>query len=295
MRVRFSPGTSAPSPVIDAARGRRQRDHSLDRVRHPAAAAPARGRAIAARMPPALTGSPHRHSVAACAPVPTPTLRPPSGIAPSPRSRPAACRPATRTGPAGSRRIPARSRSSTSCPRRSGSRTSCSPPPGSRERRSGRTTCSATGSMPTGWRCARRPHPRHPDERGRAVRAARARARRDRGAARAARGRRIRRAVPVPRPVQLPVHGASAARPGRRPEQRRARMRGERAGARAGPAARGRLARRHRPQSARRAVVPTTSAGSRRSSGPSTTIAANGCARPLRSPQPTRRASSRAT
>ncbi len=225
-----------------------------------------------------------------------PRRRPPSGTACSPTSRRAACRRATRTGPTAWPGIPPRSRSSTSSRPRSGSPTSCSAPRGSWARR-----CAAYDAVPRlapralARRAGHRPHARDADQRGRALRAARARARRHRGAARAARGRGIRRTLPLPRPLQLPVQRASAARPRRRPERGGARLRGARAGAGAGSPPRGRLARRHRPQPARRAAPRrrrvARCAGLARARRPPRAPAAR---RP-RSRQPIRPASSRAT
>ena len=80
-------------------------------------------------------------------------------------------------------------------------------------RRSGRTVRPVPGlaARALGGGPRHRAHPRDADERGGPLRPARARARRDRGADRAARGRGIRRAVPLPRPLRLPLLGASAS------------------------------------------------------------------------------------
>ena len=144
-------------------------------------------------------------------------------------------------------------------------------------------------------RAGHRPHARDADQRGCALRAARARPRRHRGSARAARGRGIRRSLPLPRPLQLPVQRAPAARPRRRPQRGGARLRG------AAGRCRCRIASPRSPGAAASTStrstcgVPTTSRGSMRWSGPSTTTDASASARRRRSRHPTRPASSRAT
>lgn len=132
-------------------------------------------------------------------------------------------------------------------------------------------------------------HPGHADERGRAVCHPHASARHFAAATRAAGCRRVRRAVPLPRPVHLPL---------RRPPDRRRRsgprLRGHRNDAARWPT-RGGVAGRPGPQPARRNRPPRTSRGSTPSSGPSTHTAAPGCGPLPPSPRPSRPCSCAAT
>ena len=257
----------------------------------------AAGRLAGAAPGAALTAPRRRHTVALCRPARMPRRRPPSGTAPSPTSRRAACRRATRTGRTAWPGIPPRSRSSTSSrpPKRQPNlvftrRTV----PGRADARP--TTCSATGSTSTGRTCG--PPPSRTPRRRTRPRAARC---------------TCPALAGIEGPLALLEVGASAglclypdrysyrytrapaARPRRRPQRGGARLRGRTGRCRC------RIACPRSPGAAASTStrstcgVPTTSRGSMRWSGPSTTIAASASARRPRSRHPTRPASSRAT